>query len=318
MRMRICRGIPRLAKASRALTIGNFDGLHQGHLALVGQTISIAQTAGLRAGLLSFHPHPRAFFQPDQPPSRVMPWRDRLMALQRLGMQDVFILRFKQALASLSAERFVQEILLDQLGAQALIVGEDFRFGQQRRGDVELLQRMARERGFLVYPVPIVSADGRRSSSSALRAALEQGNLAQVRTLLRAPYVLSGRVSYGQQLGRTLGFPTLNLRMPEDLCARGIYAVWVHGLEADPLPGVASLGRRPTVEEEGRMLLEVHVLDWSGTAYGRCVRVELASFLRAEARFDDLASMTQQMHRDLADARAWLAIHTPQLQRDPE
>lgn len=301
--MRICRGIPAALEGDRALTIGSFDGLHMGHQALVRQTTSLAAEMGLRAALLSFHPHPRAFFRPEQAPSRVLPWRDRWLSLRVQRMQEVFILRFNARLSALTAEQFVEDVLLRQLSMRALVVGEDFRFGQRRAGDVSLLERMSRRHGFVLHPVPIVESEGSRSSSSALRAAIELGDMDQVRALLQGPYVLSARVSHGQKLGRTLGFPTLNLRMPEDLAARGIYAVWVHGLNARPLPGVASLGRRPTVEDEGRLLLEVHVLDWQGDAYGRCVRIELAQHLRKEAKFTDLALMTQQMHLDLKQAR---------------
>ncbi len=301
--MRICRGIPAPLDGARALTIGSFDGLHMGHQALVRQTTSLAKDLGLNAALLSFHPHPRSFFRPEQAPSRVLPWRDRWLSLQTQNMQEVFILRFNAALAALSAEQFVHDVLLGQLNMRALVVGEDFRFGQRRVGDVALLEHMSRRHGFTLFPVPIVQSEGARSSSSALRAAIERGDMPQVRALLKGPYLLSARVSHGQKLGRTLGFPTLNLRMPEDLAARGIYAVWVHGLTERPLPGVASLGRRPTVEDQGRLLLEVHVLDWSGDAYGRCVRIELAQHLRGEAKFTDLALMTQQMHRDLDQAR---------------
>jgi len=309
--MRTCLGIPRRLRASRVLTIGSFDGLHQGHLALVGQATSLAQSFGHLAALLTFHPHPRRFFQPEQGPARVLPWRDRLLRLKALGVDEVFILRFQEALASLSPERFVSEVLVGQLSMKAIVVGEDFRFGQRRAGNVALLQALSEPLGFQVYPVPIVQSSGERSSSSGLRSALLAGDLAQVRALLQGPYMLSGHVCHGQQLGRTLGFPTLNLRMPEDLAARGIFAVWVHGLAPRPLAGVASLGRRPTVEDQGRLLLEVHLLNWSGDAYGRCVRVELVEYLRGEEKFEDLPAMTQQMHRDLQRAGSVLSSSPP-------
>lgn len=309
--MRICVGVPRPSAVARVLTIGNFDGLHQGHLALVRQTTSLAGTLGHKPALVCFHPHPRAFFQPHAAPARVLPWRDRLLALRDLRIEEIFILRFQQALASLSAEQFVSEVLVQTLQMRAIVVGEDFRFGQRRAGDVSLLQALAKPLGFSVHPVPIVQSEGQRISSSALRAALQAGQMGQVRALLQGPYLLSGRVSYGQQLGRTLGFPTLNLRMPEDLAARGIFAVWVHGLAPQPLAGVASLGRRPTVEDQGRLLLEVHLLDWSGEAYGHCVRVELVEYLRGEERFGDLSAMTQQMHHDLQRAGAVLSTSPP-------
>ncbi|MGA0865635.1 MAG: riboflavin biosynthesis protein RibF, partial [Burkholderiaceae bacterium] len=209
-------------------------------------------------------------------------------------------------MASLSPEDFVQLILVKRLNAKLVIVGEDFRFGHKRAGDLNRLTALGLSHGFAVQGVSEIQYGGERVSSSRLRETLLAGELALARQLLGRPYQLSGRVVRGQQLGRELGFPTLNLKMPEDLVASGIFAVWVEGLDRKPLAGVASLGRRPTVESGGRLILEVHVLDWSAQAYDQHVRVSLVERIRPEMRFDNLEDMTQQMHQDLQQARALL------------
>ncbi|MFZ9315373.1 MAG: bifunctional riboflavin kinase/FAD synthetase [Burkholderiaceae bacterium] len=290
----------------RSIAIGSFDGLHLGHQALLTACQKAAEAGGLSTCVLSFHPHPRGFFQPDQTPARLLPLRDKALELAALGIEEAVLLRFNRALASTSAEEFVADILVKHLDCQHVVVGEDFRFGARRQGDVGLLQTLGAALGFGVTAIGAVCAEGLRVSSSQLREALKAGDLAKTEALLGRRYRLSGRVRHGQKLGRTLGFPTLNIAMPSDLAARGIFAVEVEGLnEGPPLLGVASLGRRPTVEDQGRMLLEVFVFDWQGDAYGRRVRVTLRQFIRPEVRFDSLEAMTLQMHNDLAQARAF-------------
>ena len=235
-----------------------------------------------------------------------MPLRDKALELAALGIEEAVILRFNRTLASTSAEEFVAQILVKHLDCRHVVVGEDFRFGARRQGDVALLQALGADLGFGVTAIGAVCADGQRVSSSLLREALKAGDLAKTEVLLGRRYRLSGRVRHGQKLGRTLGFPTLNIAMPQDLAARGIFAVEVEGLDAGPpRAGVASLGRRPTVEDQGKMLLEVFVFDWQGDAYGRRLRVTLREFIRPEVRFDSIEAMTLQMHNDLAQARAF-------------
>jgi riboflavin kinase/FMN adenylyltransferase len=244
-------------------------------------------------------------------PARLLPLRDKCLELAALGICEAQILRFNHALASTAATDFVSEVLVRSLQCRHVVVGEDFRFGARRQGDVVLLRQMGHELGFGVSAIGAVEHAGERISSSRLREAISAGDLSQAETLLGRPYRLSGRVQHGQKLGRTLGFPTLNIAMPNDLAARGIFAVTVEGLKnegappAMPLAGVASLGRRPTVENQGRLLLEVFVFDWSGNAYGHQVRVTLRQFIRPEVRFDSVEAMTLQMHDDLARARAF-------------
>ncbi|MFZ9734926.1 MAG: bifunctional riboflavin kinase/FAD synthetase [Burkholderiaceae bacterium] len=313
--------------AGRSIAIGSFDGLHLGHQALLSACTLAASDKGLVPSLLSFHPHPRGFFQPEKAPARLLPLRDKCLELGALGILEAEILRFNRALASTTAPDFVSDILVRDLACGHVVVGEDFRFGARRQGDVALLQQMGRELGFGVSAIGPVCSGGERISSSRLREAISAGDLQTAEALLGRPYRLSGRVQHGQKLGRTLGFPTLNIAMPHDLAARGIFAVTVTGLPHDggnalpveasgrkddgttglSLTGVASLGRRPTVENQGRLVLEVFVFDWSGNAYGRQVRVTLRQFLRPELHFDSIAAMTHQMHDDLARARAFFA-----------
>jgi riboflavin kinase/FMN adenylyltransferase len=289
-----------------AVAIGSFDGLHLGHQALIREVQQAAKGQGLQSVICSFTPHPRKFFQPQQAPGLILPLRDKLQTLALAGLHRVHLLRFNAAMAQLSPEDFVDQVLVKRLKAQLVVVGEDFRFGHKRAGDLSRLTQLGHQRGFTVKGVSEVRLNGDRVSSSRLRQALLDGDLGLARTLLGRPYQLSGRVRYGQQLGRQLGFPTLNLAMPDDLVASGIFAVWVEGLAKQPLPGVASLGRRPTVESGGRLLLEVHVMDWSGQAYDQRVRVSLVQQIRPEMKFENLEDMTQQMHQDLNQARALL------------
>lgn len=321
--MRLYRGLPGLHSpaiplesadsspvcSGRALAIGSFDGLHRGHQRVLRRLVDAAAAQGLRPGVVSFHPHPRQYFQGGRSPGRILPLRDRLAALAEIGIEDVIDLRFDARLARLSAEDFIRRVLVEGLSARSIQLGQDFRFGRGRAGDIALLHQMGESLGFTVRAEPLVSSDdGDRVSSSRVREALASGDLAAALQLLGRPYQLSGRVIHGQKLGRTLGIPTLNLRMPEDLIASGIFAAWVHGLEPHPLAAVVSLGRRPVVESAGRLLLEAHLLDWSGDAYGRRVRAELTHHLRAEAHYDTLDAMMDQIHRDIAQARALLGL----------
>ena len=298
--------------SARVVAIGNFDGLHRGHLALLNelravQKLLAAQGQNCHQTILSFEPHPRAFFQPDHAPLRILPFGTKVLHLQELGLEELAILKFNKELASMTPEAFIQRVLVETLNAKAVVVGEDFRFGSKRAGSVTTLQEMGHRLGFQVRAVASVRHQQDRVSSSLLRDVLQSSNLRGYKNLTGRDYELSGRVSYGRQLGRTLGFPTLNLVMPERLAIAGIFAVEVFGLRASgPVMGVASLGRRPTVETQGRNLLEVHLFDWSEMVYGRRVCVRLKSFIRAEQKFDDLETMRLQMLQDMDQARDFL------------
>ncbi len=300
-----------------ALTIGNFDGVHRGHQAMLALLRNEAQHRGVPSCVMTFEPHPRDYFgrragKPMAAPARIATLRDRLIELGRCGIDQVLVLRFDSRLAALSPERFVSEVLVTGLGAKYLLVGDDFRFGAQRAGDYAMLDAAGARHGFDVARMMSYEVHGQRVSSSAVRGALQQGDMAQAATLLGRPYSISGHVVHGRKLGRELGFRTLNLHFAHDHpAAQGIFAVQVHGLTQAPVPGVASLGVRPTVEHAGRMLLEVHCLAWPehlGTegAYGRCVRVDLLHKLHDEKHYDSLEALKAGITQDVIEARDWL------------
>jgi riboflavin kinase/FMN adenylyltransferase len=293
----------------RLIAIGNFDGLHSGHLALLQQLTSLQDTLEQTGQtflktVLSFEPHPRAFFQPKDAPLKILPLRSKVLCLKALGIDELALLQFNKTLASMSPEAFIQDILVGKLNAKVVVVGEDFHFGARRTGSVETLERLGEALGFQVKSVASVMHEGCRVSSSLLRDILQKADLQSYRRLTGRDYELSGRVVYGRQLGRTLGFPTLNIPMPDRLAIAGIFAVEVFGLSPEGVvKGVASLGRRPTVENQGRNLLEVFLFDWNQAVYGRRVCVRLKAFIRAEQKFDDLETMRLQMVQDMAQAR---------------
>jgi riboflavin kinase / FMN adenylyltransferase len=316
--MQIHRGLPPadIARAGCALTIGNFDGVHRGHQAMLALLRSEARHRGVPSCVLTFEPHPRDFFaaklgKPEMAPQRISTLRDAMMELQRCGVDRVVILRFDDTLAGLSPQAFIDDILLRGLGTRVVLVGDDFRFGAKRAGDYAMLDAAGARSGFDVARMMSYEVHGLRVSSSAVRQALGSGNMAQAAALLGRPYSISGRTVHGRKLGRELGFRTLNLRFGHPRpAAMGIFVARVHGLTDEPLPAVASLGVRPTVEDAGRVLLEVHCLQWPAElgpegGYGRCLRVELVHKLHDERRYDSLESLQAGIARDVTDARAW-------------
>jgi riboflavin kinase/FMN adenylyltransferase len=311
--MKILRGSARRNdRAPVALAIGNFDGVHRGHQALLAQLVDAARRHGLTPAVLTFEPHPREFFTPASAPARVANLRDKIAALAAAGIERVFIQHFNQRFAAQSPEQFVDDVLVAGLNARCLLVGDDFRFGARRAGDVELLRRLGASRGYLVEQLQTVEEAGVRVSSSEVREALAAGDLARAAALLGRPYAISGRVLHGRKLGREIGFPTLNLRLAHRRpAAHGIFAVRVHGLGEQPRPGVASIGLRPTVENDGRWLLEVHLFDFAQQVYGKLVRVELVRKLRDEVRYESLQALTHAIRNDAQAARAVLAGADP-------
>lgn len=321
--MRILRGLhhPRaLPGPGCALTIGNFDGVHRGHQAMLALLNNEARHRGLRSCVMTFEPHPRDYFAhkagaPDKAPTRIATLRDKLGELARCGVDDVVVLRFDEQLASLPAEDFIRQMLRERLNARYVLVGDDFRFGARRAGDYALLDAAGARQGFDVARMMSYEVHGLRVSSSAVREALAGGDMARAAMLLGRPYAISGHVVHGKKLGRELGFRTLNLRFPfKRPAAHGIFVVKVHGLGGAVLPGVASLGVRPTVEDAGRVLLETHCLDWPEelgpeAGYGELISVELLHKLHDERRYDSLGALQAGIAQDEADARAWLAGH---------
>ena len=287
-------------------TLGTFDGLHLGHQALIQETLECARRLSRPALMVSFEPMPREFLQPHAPPARLTNFRERWRLLQGSGLDALLLLRFTESLRSMSGAEFLG-LLRERLGLQALVVGYDFRFGREGEASAEFLQSMAPSHGFTVHVVPPVRVSGERASSSAVRSALAVGELAGAQGLLGRRYAMRGRVVRGQQLGRELGYPTANMRLRRiRIPLGGIFAVRVHGIGDDALPGVASLGTRPTVGG-AEPLLETHVFDFKGDLYGRELEIEFVARIRDELRFDDLDALVAQMHRDARAARDILA-----------
>jgi riboflavin kinase / FMN adenylyltransferase len=319
--MHVFRGLHHAALSPAcALTIGNFDGVHRGHQAMLALLRSEAAHRGLPATVMTFEPHPRDYFaalggQPNQAPTRIAPLRDKLSELARCGVDQVVVLRFDQRLASLTPEGFVKQILVQGVRAKYVLVGDDFRFGAKRAGDYESLDQAGQQHGFDVARMLSYEVHGLRVSSSLVRDALQAGDMPRVATLLGRPYTISGHVVHGQKLGRTLDCPTLNVRFGHERPATmGIFVARVHGLTDKPMDGVASLGVRPTVEDAGRVLLEVHCFDWPASlgkegGYGKIARVELLHKLRDEARYDGLEQLQAAIHQDIANARAYFNSH---------
>ncbi|MBD9479842.1 bifunctional riboflavin kinase/FAD synthetase [Pseudoxanthomonas sp. PXM02] len=288
--------------------IGAFDGLHTGHRALVRHAVARARALGVPAVVVTFEPLPREFFARDNPPPRLTLARAKVEGLLAMGADHVGLLRFDARLSARSAEDFVRALLVRRLVAREVWIGPEFRFGHRRGGDLALLQAMGTDLGFSAGEIEPVHTQGERVSSTRIREALKGGDFATVERLLGRPYAIGGRVVRGKQLGRTLGFPTANLRFPKTPALSGIYATWVHGVGDQPWPSVSSFGTRPTVDGV-EPLLEAHLFDFAGDLYGRHIDVEFVAKLRDELKFPDLPSLTEQMHRDAAEARALLSEH---------
>ena len=302
--MLVFRGVPERATTSTVLTIGNFDGVHLGHRALLAELIAKARALALPATVLTFALHPRELFAPDQAPARLASLRDKLELLAACGVDRVHVCRFNRTLAALTAAQFIENILVRGLSVRYLIVGDDFRFGKGRSGDFALLQKMGQEHRFVVAAMHTVDFGGVRVSSSAVRDALADGNLEYAEQLLGRAYVIAGRVMHGEKIGRTLGFPTANIQVRRKrLPLSGVFAVTVSGIAAAPLPGAATLGVRPTLAEGLKPVLEVHLPDFDRDIYGCHVDVNFLHKLRDEAKYDSLDALKAQIARDVAAVR---------------
>jgi riboflavin kinase/FMN adenylyltransferase len=319
--MQVFRGFrhPGLAP-SCALTIGNFDGVHRGHQAMLALLTNEARHRGLASCVMTFEPHPRDHFaalagKPDSAPRRIATLRDKLFELERCGVDQTVVLRFGPQLSSLSPQAFMDDVLVAGLQTRYVLVGDDFRFGAKRAGDYTMLDAAGDARGFDVARMMSYEVHGSRVSSSAVRAALAAGDMELAGALLGRPYSISGHVLHGKKLGRELGFPTMNLRFAHPRpAAMGIFVVRVHGLTPQPLAGVANLGVRPTIDDAGRVLLEVYCLDWpahlgNDDAYGRLVRVELLAKLHDELRYASMQALRDGIAADVAQARQWFVAH---------
>jgi riboflavin kinase/FMN adenylyltransferase len=324
--MQIFRGFqhPGIAPAC-ALTIGNFDGVHRGHQAMLALLINEARHRGVPSCAMTFEPHPRDYFaaatrQPDLAPARIATLRDKLSELRRCGLDQCVVLPFDARLSSLSPQAFVDDVLLGGLGVRYVLVGDDFRFGAKRAGDYAMLDAAGQAAGFDVARMNSYEVHNLRVSSSAVRETLRQGRMTDAAALMGRPYAISGHVVHGRKLGRDLGFRTLNLRFAHwKPAASGIFAVVVHGLAEQPLRGVANLGVRPSLDPAdsngGRVLLETHCLDWPANlgvdgGYGKIIRVELLHKLHDELKYPSLDALRAGIAHDCAEAHAYFARQT--------
>jgi riboflavin kinase/FMN adenylyltransferase len=306
--MRVFRGFSRPLPGPSVLAIGNFDGVHLGHGALLARLCDAARSADLPPAVLTFEPHPREFFSPASAPARLTTLREKLELLAEAGVEQAMVCRFDARFAALPAERFIDEVIFRGLRTRHLIIGDDFRFGQGRTGDFALLQLSGARLGFTVAAMDSVTVDGERVSSSGVRRALAAGDMGHAARLLGRPYIIDGQVRHGQKLGRQLGFATANLRIKHNpLPMTGVFAVAVGGLGERPLPGVANLGVRPTVGGT-RPLLEVHLFDFDRDIYGAHISVRFVHKLREERRFPDFDALKAQIAADAAAARAYFKL----------
>lgn len=306
--MRVFRGHSRPVPAPVVLAIGNFDGVHLGHAALVQQLAKAAADLQLVPTVLTFEPHPREFFAPESAPARLTTLREKLELLGDLGATQAMVCPFNAAFAALSADEFIERVLVRGLQVKHLIIGDDFRFGKGRAGDYALLQAAGERFGFTVEAMQSVTVDGERVSSSAVRRALATGDMERAARLLGRPYIIDGQVSHGDKFGRQLGFATANIRIKHNpLPMAGVFAVAVSGLGDKPLPGVANLGIRPTVGGT-RPLLEVHLFDFDRDIYGAHISVRFVHKLRDEQRFPNFDALKAQIAADAAAARAFFKL----------
>lgn len=297
----------RAAETPCVATIGNFDGVHLGHQAVIGQLAEKAAAMNLPTTLITFEPTPAEFFAQDKAPARLTTFREKYVTLKRFAIDRILVLPFNERLSSMQAEDFISRILIQGLDVRYLVVGDDFRFGKDRAGNFELLQQSGRENSFAVVSMPSFCVDGERVSSSGIRSALAEGDFERAERLLGRHYHMTGKVAHGDKRGRQWGFPTANINMKRKVIPlRGIFAVEVFGLDREPVFGVANLGTRPTVGGM-RTLLEVHLFDFNDEIYGRRINVIFRHKIREEVRFDSFDALKAQIGRDVISAREYFA-----------
>ncbi|MEJ2143057.1 MAG: bifunctional riboflavin kinase/FAD synthetase [Gammaproteobacteria bacterium] len=303
--MELIRGLHNLRPGHRGCvaTIGNFDGVHLGHQAVIGQLAEKADTLCLPAVVITFEPQPMEYFAPEKAPSRLTRFREKLQALKRYAVNRVLCLPFNRKLANLSYKDFIRQVLVDGLDVKYLVVGDDFRFGKNREGHFEHLVEAGKEHGFQVVNMHTFAIDDERVSSTRIRHALERGDMEQAEQLLGRDYRMSGRVAHGEKLGRELGFPTANIHIHRKVSPlQGIFAVEVYGLEEEPLQGVASIGIRPTVGGT-KVILEVYLFDFNQDIYGRHLQVSFLHKIRDEEHFESLEILKEKIAEDVVKAK---------------
>ncbi|HEB56176.1 MAG TPA: bifunctional riboflavin kinase/FAD synthetase [Gammaproteobacteria bacterium] len=307
--MELIRGLHNLRKRHHGCvaTIGNFDGVHLGHQAVIGQLAEKASELHLPTMLITFEPQPQEYFSVQASPPRLMRFREKMQVLHRYAVDRVLCLRFNDMLAQMPHAQFIEDILVNGLGLRYLVVGDDFRFGRKREGTFTILREAGQKYDFQVVNMHTFSVLGERVSSTRIRQALAEGDMALAEELLGRDYRMSGRVAHGEKLGRQLGFPTANIHLHRKVSPlQGIFAVEVYGLDQEPLTGVASLGTRPTINGT-RTLLEVYLFDFDEDIYGRHIQVSFRYKLRDEERFDSLQALIRQIEKDVEQAKAFFA-----------
>ncbi len=310
---KIIRGFYNLPSAADSLlngcvaTIGNFDGVHLGHQAVLNQLAMKGDALGLPVVVITFEPHPNEFFSPNNAPARLSRFREKVEALRCYAIQQLCVLRFNKKLAQMTAQAFIDELLVDGLNVRYLVVGDDFKFGKDRQGDFSLLQQVGKAKGFQVVNMHTFKIDSSRVSSTRIRQALKAGDLVQAEKLLGRPYRMSGRVAHGDKRGRKMGFPTANIHLHRrNVPLNGVYAVQLFGIEGEPIKGVANVGLRPTVG--GRItLLEVHLFDFNREIYGEHVQVHFLCKLRDEKEFEGLDILMAQIDLDCQQAKLYFS-----------
>jgi len=302
--MELIRGLNNLQRHRDCVaTIGNFDGVHLGHQAIFKCLEEQARRRGLPATIIIFEPQPIEFLAPEEAPSRLSPLRDKLQGIRRTGVDRVVCLRFDRQMANQDAGEFIRETLCGRMGIRCLVAGDDFRFGRQRRGNIKLLKQIGNEKGLEVASIPAFFVAGERVSSTLVRNALLSGDLRRAESLLGRPYRISGRVVHGDKRGRSLGFPTANMKLHRHQSpVRGIFTVRVLGIEDGPLNAVAYMGTRPVYQGK-KMILEVHILDFDRDLYGRRLEIELIDKLREEGRIDSETTLLRQIKKDVQQAK---------------
>lgn len=308
--MELVRGLHNLRPQHRgcAVTIGNFDGVHLGHQSVLGQLAERATELQVPVTVVTFEPQPMEYFSPETAPPRLTRFREKVEALRRFGVDRVVNLRFDSRLAGMAPETFVRQILLDGLGVKYLVVGDDFRFGRDRAGTFSMLEQAGDEHGFPVVNMHTFGIEGHRVSSTRIREALASGDLAAAEALLGRQYRMSGRVAHGDKRGRQIGFPTANIHLHRTAApVSGVFAVEMFGLPHEPVPGIANVGSRPTVDGT-RTLLEVNLFNFSGNIYGCHVQVEFLHKIRDEQRFESFDALKAQIERDVVEARGYFGL----------
>ena len=305
---KIIRGLYNLPDPAQGCvaTIGNFDGVHLGHQAVLTQLAMKADMLNLPAVVITFEPQPFEYFVPEKAPARLSRFREKVEALRAYSIQKLCVLRFNRQLAEMQAETFIQKLLVEGLNVRYLVIGDDFRFGKDRQGDFALLQQVGKQHGFQVVNMHTFAIEDMRVSSTRIREALQDGDLAVAEKLLGRPYRMSGRVAHGDKRGRKMGYPTANIHLHRaKVPLNGVYAVQLYGIDEEPVNGVANIGVRPTISGSDKALLEVHLFDFKRDIYGEHVQVYFLKKLREEQKFASLEQLIEQIHIDSAQAKGF-------------